>query len=99
MRLSHLMSAALGAVFVSGTSSGQVGAKELDKLTCERRRESMLTAEGVAYDAPGGGKFTHLSPGTKYVAVTSLRHTDGERWLLLTLALVVPTLAGSEQPK
>ena len=84
VRLSHIMSVALGAVFISGTSFGQVGAEEFDKLNCERRRETMLTAEGVAYDAPGGGKFAHLSPGTKYVPVTSLRHTDGERWLLLT---------------
>ena len=83
MRLSHIIGVALAAVFIiSGT--GQVGAEEPDKLTCKQQRESMLTAEGVAYDVPGGGKFAHLSPRTKYVAATSLRLTDGERWLLLT---------------
>jgi hypothetical protein len=84
VQLSYIMRVTLGAVIISATSFGQVRAEESDKLTCERRRESMVTAEGIAFDAPGGGKIAHLSPGIKYVAVTSLRHTDGESWLQLS---------------
>jgi hypothetical protein len=80
MKTSRVITLAIG---IALTCPGDTLAGEPDKLGCERR-ESMLTAEGVAYDAPGGGKMGYLSPGTKYVAVTSLRHTDGQSWLLLT---------------
>jgi hypothetical protein len=79
MKLWWAITVTLGVVL----SSGHALARELDKLGCERR-ENTLTAEGVAYDAPGGGKIGYLSFETKYVAVTFLRHTDDHNWLLLT---------------
>jgi hypothetical protein len=83
MRLSPALTIALGVVLNSDIPSGTAVAGELDKPGCERR-ESTRTAEGVAYDAPGGGKIGHLSSETRYVAVTHLRHRDDDNWLLLT---------------
>jgi hypothetical protein len=34
-------------------------------------------------DAPGGAKIGFVLPETKHVRVASLRHTDGEAWILL----------------
>ena len=42
-----------------------------------------ISAEGSAYDVPGGAKIGHLIAGTKYVRGGAVRHTDGETWILL----------------
>jgi hypothetical protein len=94
MKTSRVITLAIG---IAHTCPGDTLAGEPDKLGCERR-ESMLTAEGVAYDAPGGGKMGYLSPGTKYVAVTSLR-IQMDRAGCSSPPRVVRTLAGSEKTK
>lgn len=82
MRLLRVITVALGVVLSFNLMSGHAVGRELDKLACERR-ENTLTAEGIAYDAPGGVKIGYLSPESKYVVVTFLRHADDHNWLLL----------------
>jgi hypothetical protein len=51
-------------------------------LQCERP-QGIITAEGAAYDIPGGARIALLAPARQYVVVSSAPHNVGERWLLL----------------
>jgi hypothetical protein len=51
-------------------------------LHCERP-QGIITAEGGAYDIPGGARIALLAPARQYVVVSSAPHNVGERWLLL----------------
>ena len=83
MKLSGVTILALSAVLTLVVRSGTAVAAESSKPDCSKASDSMVLAEGPAYDGPGGGTIGYLSPGIKYVVVANLRHVDGESWILL----------------
>jgi len=74
---------ALSVTLLSGLSAGATLTATPGKAACVKNSEAMITAEGVAFDAPGGTRIGSLSPQAKYARITTLRHTDGKSWILL----------------
>jgi hypothetical protein len=74
---------ALGAVLASAGGLGDVFAAGADDVICSRG-DRVVSAQGAAHDGPSGAKIRELRADTEYVVVATLRHTDGEDWLLLT---------------
>ena len=74
---------AVSTSFISADDSTAAFAAEQRKADC-KVTENTVSAEGTAYEVPGSAKIGYLSPGTKFLVMASLRHTDGETWVLLT---------------
>src|SRR5262245_51711437 len=82
----------LGAVTISATSFGQVGAEEIDKTHLRAATRIWSRLRGSLSIHPGRKDRAPVA-GDQICGGNVPRDTDGESWLQLT---GVPTLAGSE---
>jgi hypothetical protein len=74
----------LGALVLITLSWGQGRTAEHGKSACVGvSRASTISAEGPAYDVPGGAKIGYAFSGTDYMSVAFVRQADGEQWVLL----------------